>query len=364
MNPDSYILAGKNYSREELKSFCNSKISANKTEDWEKEIFHFILEWFNEKEFIVAHTSGSTGTPKRLELPKTKMAESAKMTAAYFGLNAKSKVLLALPASYIAGKMMIVRALVNQWDLYWVNPKGNVLSTLPNVKINFTALVPLQAENTLKEPSNWVHIEKCLLGGAPVSESLKTQVKNFPTLFFESYGMTETMSHVAIKKLNDVTNVFEALSDVYFETDDRDCLKIFAPKLIDAPLQTNDIVNLKDNKHFIWLGRYDNVINSGGVKLFPEQIEAKLKPHIPFEFFIAAKPDDKLGEKVVLVIEAKKDQASKIDFLNLFQKSLGKYERPKEVYLKGIFHRSKSGKTMRKQNLLKAFRFNFKPLNK
>lgn len=351
MNPETYILAGKNYSKEALKTFCNAKIGAMETKGWEKEIFQFIIEWFNDKNFIVAHTSGSTGTPKRLELPKLKMAESAKMTAAYFELKAKSKVLLALPASYIAGKMMIVRALVNQWDLYWVNPKGNILNGLPSTEIDFTALVPLQVENSLEQPVNWQKIKKCLLGGAPVSETLKEQIKNFPTLYYESYGMTETMSHVAIKKLNDSDNVFEALPEVSFEIDNRDCLKISAPKLINEALQTNDIVDLKDKKHFEWLGRYDNVINSGGIKLFPEQIEAKLKPHIPFDFFVDSVPDEKLGEKAVLIIESSELEFKSINLDLIFNQFLNKYEKPKFAYRLNQFVRTNSGKVIRKNSL-------------
>lgn len=353
MSPISYIIAGKTYSKESLESFCNSKLSTSESESWEKEIFQFILEWFNDKNFIVAQTSGSTGTPKKLQLPKSKMADSAKMTATYFGLKANSKVLLALPAGYIAGKMMIVRALVNQWDLYWVNPKGNIFSDLSTQEIDFTALVPLQVENSLSNPENWSKIKKCLLGGAPVSDSLKEQLKGIPTLFYESYGMTETMSHVAIKKLGNSNNTFEALPQVHFEIDERDCLKIFAPKLLEEPLQTNDIVDLKDKTHFVWLGRYDNVINSGGVKLFPEQIEAKLKPYIPFDFFIAAQKDDKLGESVVLIAEADEKQLKEINLKDIFEKNLKPYEKPKAVYALPKFIRSESGKLLRDKTINK-----------
>ncbi|MEX2589785.1 MAG: AMP-binding protein, partial [Chitinophagales bacterium] len=340
MNLTIYILNGKKHSKAELLELADNKIIDKQIPQWEKDVFQFILEWFNNSNSIIAQTSGSTGTPKEISLPKVKMAKSASMTAEYFSLHTGSKVALLLPANYIAGKMMIVRALVNQWDLYLGNPKGNVLEQLPEIEFDFTAMVPLQAENTLENPAHWKKIKKCILGGAPVSDTLKKELQKLPTTFYESYGMTETMSHVAIKNISKNQACFEAISGMKFMQDDRNCLKIVAPDLLDKPLQSNDIVDLKDEKHFRWLGRFDNVINSGGVKLMPEQIEAKLKTHIPYEFFISSEPDKKLGEKVILIVEANKANLRKIKFDSIFEQYLDSYEKPKTIYNLAKFKRS------------------------
>lgn len=352
MKSETFLLESKTYSKAQLLEYASKRMLEPKALVWERKIFEFILEWFNSESYINAQSSGSTGTPKQMKLPKSKMRESAKMTAQYFQLGAGSKVILLLPVDYIAGKMMLVRALVNQWDLYWADPKGDIMANLPNQDFDFTALVPLQVENTAVDAANWQSFKKCLLGGAAVSDSLLAKIKDLNTQFYESYGMTETMSHIAIKRLGE-SEYFEALPNVRFSIDERNCLNIEARSLLDSNLQTNDIVELKDEKCFRWLARFDNIINSGAVKLMPEQIEAKLKDVLPFDFFIAGIADDKLGEKAILIAETDKETLEKISWKKLFKERLSTYEKPKSIYFSTQFARSNSGKILRKESLEK-----------
>ena len=308
------------------------------------DIHHFLENWFSEDDFISLQTSGSTGTPKKIILRKKQMIQSAFATGNYFNLLENTTALLCLSVDYIAGKMMLVRALTLGWYLDVVLPISNPLNEIDK-KFDFAAMVPLQLENSLKSLEQ---IKTLIVGGGVVSKSLHDKIQNCNCNVFATYGMTETITHIAIKKLNNnrIKPVFyEVLPTVEIFKDDRNCLVIKAKKVSDEIVFTNDVVNLISENQFEWLGRFDNVINSGGIKLQPEKIEEELSKVIPNRFFVIGIPDEKLGEKLILIIEGEKTK------LNLDNVKLSKYEVPKEIYFIAKFIETETKKIQRKKTL-------------
>lgn len=323
----------------------------------------FLLDWLDTKSTVEVSTSGSTGVPKKIVLEKNHMVSSALATGYFFGLEAGATALHCLPTNFIAGKMMLVRAMVLGLEIDCIAPSSNPLEN--NKKVyDFCAMVPLQVQNSLKQ----IHQLKTLLvGGAPMAITLKEKLQNVNTQVFETYGMTETITHIAAKKVNTAIeksqnvvternqnkvaersrskNYFHTLPNVAISKDNRDCLVINAPHVSKETIVTNDMVNIVSETKFEWLGRYDTVINSGGVKLIPEQIEAKLVAVIINRFFVAGIPDVTLGQKLILLIEGNKQE---VNFDNL---GLTKYEIPKEVYYIDAFIETETKKIQRKKTL-------------
>lgn len=334
-----------------LKDFANQIILEG--EVYEQEVGTFIVDWLSDDEFIIVNTSGSTGKPKAIKVYKQHMINSALATGKFFKVEAGTTALLCLSASYIAGKMMLVRAMVLGWKIDLVPPKTNPLDAVSR-HYDFCAMVPLQLDNSL----NRLHvIKKLIVGGGAVSERLKELVHGINTKIYETYGMTETVSHIAARRINPKkkkeTSYFKALPNITLSIDDRKCLLINAPELKQDTISTNDVVELKSYKKFIWKGRYDNVINSGGVKLFPEEIETKLQLLISPRFFISAIPDDALGDRLVLIIEQEFDK-TRYEFIKEgihTIKTLSKYEIPKEIYFTPQFIETETGKLQRAKTL-------------
>ena len=345
----SLIINDTNYEKKELVDPICINASLNLT-DWEQSLHNFILEWVNEAEFVTVQTSGSTGKPKQLQLAKERMMNSAFMTGKYFNFKSGDKALLCLPCDYIAGKMMVVRSIIWGLDLQLVPPTGNPMATI-NEPIDFAAMVPLQVANIFEQsPEKFGLIKKLIIGGGKVDATLQEKLQTISTACFATYGMTETITHVAIKPLNGdrANNYFRGLSNIQFSTDQRGCLTIHAPKLTAEKVVTNDFVDLKNEKEFSWLGRFDNVINTGGVKVFPEKIEAKLEKFINQRFFIASFPDKKLENKVILIIEDKAWIKEKIHTLNLDIKLvLSKFELPKAIHFIEKFEETPTKKIQR-----------------
>ncbi|KJD32979.1 O-succinylbenzoic acid--CoA ligase [Tamlana nanhaiensis] len=314
---------------------------------YQKELGEFLLDWLDQHDYVEVQTSGSTGKPKLLKIKKSAMINSALATGDFFNLKPGDKVLHCLPSNFIAGKMMIVRAIILGLELDMVQP-----AALPVIdfekQYDFCALTPMQ----LKKLEPYINTVKTIIvGGGMVSKPIVESIQNKKTQIYETYGMTETVSHIAVKKLNHIEttasdNYFKTLTDVTVETDDRNCLVINAPKLSDNKIITNDIVKIHSENTFEWLGRFDNVINSGGIKLYPEQIERKLQSKIKEEFFVTAQPDDTLGEKLVFVVETDKEpfDTSIFDVLD-------KYEKPKEIIKIPKFVETASGKIHRQKTL-------------
>ncbi|MFN3272059.1 MAG: AMP-binding protein [Cloacibacterium caeni] len=321
--------------------------------EFEKKVLQFLQEWFSDSETLSVQTSGSTGIPKVFEIEKKRMLNSAKMTCDFLGLKEGDTALLCLPVQYISGKMMLVRAIERKLKVIISVP-----SSAPEISENleFCAMTPLQVQNSLDK----IHfIKNLIIGGAAVSENLKSQLTSSiqhpaSNKIYETYGMSETLSHIALKQISPIQEeYFTILNDVEISVDERNCLKIFAPKLNLEILQTNDIVELLNEKQFKFLGRFDNVINSGGVKIFAEELENLVKKHIDRDLVFLGKPDETLGEKLILVIEDASTQLSmkeiKSQISNL--KFPSKFHIPKEILFLEKFPRAENGKVLRKEIL-------------
>lgn len=345
---DEFKLNGIHFAFDELDEIGYSLIKEG--EDFEKAIGDFLLDWISDSDTVSIKTSGSTGAPKSILLHKAHMVNSALATGTYFSLSPGDKALLCLPFSSIAGKMMLVRAMILGLSLDYVRPSSQPLLGIPK-SYDFVAMVPLQVEKSLEQLTK---IKTLIIGGAPVPLRLKKQMKEVSTQVFETYGMTETITHIAVMPLNGKNaEAFTILPDIKISKDERDCLVIEAPKITNSVVVTNDIVELISEKEFNWIGRYDSVINSGGIKLYPEQIEKKLSESIRNRFFVYGIPDNQLGQKLVLLIEGKNldepDVKKKIKSLT----TLSKYEVPKEVFGIAKFEETDSGKILRKETARK-----------
>ncbi|AIZ42543.1 AMP-binding protein [Cellulophaga baltica] len=340
----SFRLNGISFSYEALKEVAYCLIKEGLPH--EKPIGSFLLDWVNEDEYLEVATSGSTGVPKIINLRKQHMVNSAMATGDFFGLEGGNTALLCLPVDFIAGKMMLVRAMAIGLALDYVAPNSNPLESITK-SYDFSAMIPLQLENSLQKLKQ---LKLLIVGGAKMSDSLKVAVTNNICKVYETYGMTETITHVALKPVNhleDSTNTnFTALPKVEFSTDARGCLVINAPNISDEEVVTNDLVALVSSTEFEWIGRYDAIINSGGIKLFPEKIEAKISKVINVDFFVAGIYDTVLGQKLVLITEGNVDKAQLWNTLQNLD-TLDKFEMPKEIYAVTSFIKTANGKIQR-----------------
>ncbi|QLL57318.1 AMP-binding protein [Empedobacter falsenii] len=321
------------------------------TNEFEQSVKDFLVEWFSDSEVMIAHTSGSTGTPKEIILTKENMRKSANMTGKYLQLEKGNSALLVMPVTYIAGKLMLIRAVEIGLKLICMQPTSHISLDEINrgisqnfTSIDFVALTPMQVENSLDFVSR---CQKLIIGGAPLSVKVKQELFAFENEVYETYAMTETITHIAFKqvanqKYPNAEQFFEAFDEVNISQDERGCLVIDTP-YDGLQVVTNDVVEIIDQRKFNWIGRADNVINSGGIKLFPEQIENKLKSFINSDFYITSKTDELLGQKLILVVEG---EERSLDFSSA---DLTKYQQPKEIVFIDQFPRTESGKVKRQQ---------------
>lgn len=258
----------------------------------------FLKEWYGPADHIVTRTSGSTGTPKEIRLPKADMLRSAASTVARFGLHEGSVIASLLPVESIATRMAIVRSIVARCR-YLDMPPANVFTI--TARIDLLSIGPSQADRLIACPGYAPLLGDVMIGGAPLDRSRRDALLALGYRIWESYGMTETCSNVALRRADE--ELFTANPGITFATDSRGCLRVSAPGYSFDGLQTNDIVELASPVAFRWKGRADNVINSGGVKIFPEQLEAELAPRIPVPFYITAVADPVWGQAAALVVE-------------------------------------------------------------
>ena len=326
--------------------------------DFVSDIISFLELWHNSKvDAISQKTSGSTGTPKMISMSKHMMRQSAINTINYFDLNKNSTALLALPVKYIAGKMMLVRALIADLNLVIQSPSANPMNQLSQ-DIDFVALTPHQLYNGIQSGNTkQIQIKHILLGGAPVSKALFELIQKSNHRCYLSYGMTETASHIAIQKLNGTmkTDHFTAMPGIELSVGNDDCL-IIKGDYLDQEIITNDIVELISKDKFIWKGRKDNVINSGGIKLIPEQIEAALSQYIDAPFFVSSLPDEMLGQKLIVLIEQNEEE-SDLDKNKLLSqcKALDILPVVPEIVSISAFVHTPNGKILRKETFNLAF---------
>ena len=266
----------------------------------------FLREWNNVRGRLLVHTSGSTGEPKPLWVEKRRMEASARMTCQFLGLKEGDTALLCLPLDYIAGKMMVVRALTCGLRLIAVPPSGHPLAE--SASVDFAAMVPSQVYNSLQveeERSRLRQIRQLIIGGGAIDDALADELKIFPNGVWSTYGMTETLSHIALRRLSgpDASQWYTPFNGITLSLNDEGCLVIDAPLVYPDRLVTNDIAELRPDGRFRILGRRDNVICSGGIKIQAEEVETLLRPHLATPFCITRRKDAKWGEAVVLLTE-------------------------------------------------------------
>ena len=276
----------------------------------------FLSEWNNGSDRVLVHTSGSTGKPKPMMVEKKRMLNSARITCDFLGLKPGDSALLCMSLDYIAGKMVVVRSIERHLHLISVSPSGHPLKDI-NEEITFAAMVPMQVYNTLQVPEErerLTHVRHLIIGGGAIDASLEKELQALPgnIAIWSTYGMTETLSHIALRRINgaEASEWYQPFDSVKISQTEEGCLVIDAPLVCSETLVTNDIVEIESyiyNKveklRFRIKGRKDNVICSGGIKIQIEEVEALLRPHLEKPFMLAKKKDEKFGEIAVLLTE-------------------------------------------------------------
>lgn len=322
----------------------NQWLSEQHTENLESKIAKYIKDWKTGVECIELHTSGSTGRPKSIEIRREYLIHSAKETGRFFNLKNGDRSLLCLPIEFTGGRMMLIRTMVLGLDLVVSEPQVSAIIKQKGL-FKFCAMTPLQVSKILEIDSAFFdRIEILIIGGGQIDRQLENELVHLRTNCFATFGMTETISHIALRKIEENSHsIFKALPGVSFNVNSENQLTINAPKWGVNNLMTNDMVSLHSKTEFVWEGRIDNVINSGGVKLFPEKIEAVLSEGLSGNFFIDKLPDKELGNRMILVVEGKKRKIQ-LD-------KLEKLEVPKEIFFIPQFLFTETGKVDRKKTV-------------
>lgn len=305
----------------------------------------FLAEWNNDSPTVMLHTSGSTGKPKTMMVEKARMMESAKCTCNFLHLKKGDTALLCLSPDYIAGKMMVVRALVAGLELIERKPCGHPLIGIRQ-HIDFAAMVPLQVYNSLQteeECEQFSSIGNVIIGGGAISDELEQQLQTLKGHIWSTYGMTETLSHIAMRAVNGLnrSEYYKPLDGIAVDTNEQNQLVIHAPKICPETIVTNDIVEMNGHGEFKIIGRKDNVICTGGIKVQIEEVEAFLSPYIIGDFAISSVKDTKFGEAVILVVEKKNP-----DF-NTFIQNMPPYWKPKYIFEMTHIPMTQTGKKAR-----------------
>ncbi len=365
MSKPEISIDGVLFTQDELAQQARDMLATDGLEPEGRAFYGFIQRWLDAGDDIEIRTSGSTGPPKSYRVRKSAMTASAKATEAFFKYRAGDNLLLCLSADYIAGKMMIVRALTSGCNLVTVPVSANPLSSLQSqANIEFAAMVPLQIQ-TLMDLSRKHEaaiaklgsIKKLLVGGSQVNDRQAQFLANLPCTCYESYGMTETLTHIAVRRItpDPERRTFTALPGVSVAVDARGCLSISVAHLDIRNLATNDLAKVISPGEFEITGRIDNVINTGGVKVSPEQVENKLQQLYPdVRFIIFPMADDKFQNMVVLLIESREEKPSLEDIRRKAAGVLQPYEMPRKIFYADKFSYTSSGKIKRQETLDRA----------
>ena len=345
----------------------------------------FLQEWNNDSEKVLVHTSGSTGKPKPIWVEKRRMEASARITCDFLGLKEGDTALLCMSLDYIAGKMMVVRSLVRNLKLIVVEPTGHPLADATPLQLPrggefcsgffspprgswrgvgwlaFAAMVPMQVYNSLQVPEErerLKQIKHLIIGGGAIDEAMASELKDFPNYVWSTYGMTETLSHIALRRLNgvDASDWYTPFAQVQISQNEDGCLVIDAPEVCAERLVTNDIVEISE-AGFRIIGRKDNVICSGGIKIQAEEVERALKPYLHVPFMITKRKDSKFGEVVVMMIEDRGERREdreerdslKTRLQRLCREHLPKYWQPRDVVFVEKIPMTETGKPARRQ---------------
>ena len=324
--------------------------------EYQQTAIRFCHAWLAGQQQFTLHTSGSTGTPKPVAVSRTHMQASAALTRDALGLQAGNTALVCLNIRYIAGIMMLVRGMEIGMHLTLIEPDSHPLHSLPeNTTFDFLSFVPLQMQHSLEKTTVLNAAKAIILGGAALSQTLEEHLQSVQAPIFHTYGMTETVSHIALRRVNgsQKSTLFTVLAGIRIRTDDRNCLIINTPTA-EGEIVTNDVVELVSEKTFRLLGRIDNVINSGGVKVQAELVEKALEKifaelQLDNRFFIAGTPDERLGEMVTLFVEGNLPfSLNALQEKLLAAKLLSKYELPRQLETLTSFPETPSGKIDRR----------------
>lgn len=337
------LLEGKEYAPEDISRLVAEGAGNCPPALWD--LYLFLNEWFDASPVITVHTSGSTGVPKELVVRKDRMMQSARLTCEFLNLQAGDTTLLCMNLRYIGAMMMVVRSLVAGLNLVVRPASGHPLSDV-EVPLKFAAMVPLQVYNTLRVPAErkrLEHTDILIIGGGAVDDSLEAELKTIPIAAYSTYGMTETLSHIALRRLNGeaASKCYYPFPSVELSLSAENTLIVKAPLICDDVLQTNDIACLCSDGGFTIAGRKDNVINSGGIKIQAEEMENRLQPFIPVPFAVTAVPDPRLGQALTLLIAGKPDIKG---LENKLQAVLETYYRPKHIFITELIPQTENGK--------------------
>lgn len=325
----------------------------------------FVQNWVNGSDSFEFHTSGSTGSPKAIKISRSQIEASIKGTAKYLNLRSGENILLCLNPNYIAAIMMVARGLFLNMDVHITRPTSNPILEIKNTKVDFASFVPLQIyrmikSGQLKELSG---IKNVLIGGAPLSDDAFAKLAELGNNNFATYGMTETVSHIALMQISgDFLNAtYTVLPNIQIGISTENCLWIKGSVTNNELIQTTDVVELLNPNEFKWLGRKDNVINSGGIKIHPEQIEKIIKVEfarlgIPNEFYVTGIKDENLGKRLVLMLEVDLQSPLRVtmseesilsSISSIIEGKYSKYHVPKKILFQERFARTESGKVKR-----------------
>jgi len=329
------LIEGEVFTRNGLLDYCTEQAHDPGVPIWRKEVFAFIALFLDSSDRkIIQLSSGSTGDPKSFLLSREAMLLSAQRTLHFFKLKKGERVLLSLPVHYIAGKMMVVRALLGGLDLILTEPSSRPLYSLSG-SFSFAAMVPLQIEESLNHGDPLEKISKLLIGGGELHPASRVKLSSMASPeVYETFGMTETYTHFALKRINghDPDSSFKLLEGVRIGLDSRACLEVEVPGITKGPLLTNDLVEINlQGDGFSWLGRFDNLINSGGIKIIPELLEEQVSECLGHECLVLPEPDRKLGSRLVLVVEFEGNDPPLEEWKNLLRNRLSAYELPRKM---------------------------------
>lgn len=306
----------------------------------------FIAEWESDTPYIEVETSGSTGTPKRIRLDRDFVVKSALRTNSFFGIDSTSRLHSCISPDFIGGKMMAVRKELAGCRLSWEEPSNRPLRQLGRYEnISLLAVVPSQMIDILDRINEIPQIEAVIIGGGALSRNLRMRIASTGLNAYETYGMTETASHIALKKVSMKEGWFETLPGIHISQDERGCLII---KFSDETgIVTNDLCELKSETEFRIIGRVDHVIVTGGKKVNPLDVENRISELIPFPFVITSVPDEKWGSKVIMKIESGDVRIDKEELSVKMRGLLKGWEIPKEILMVKELERTKNGKVKR-----------------
>ncbi|MBL0127306.1 MAG: AMP-binding protein [Flavobacteriales bacterium] len=353
VNFDRITVDGRTLEGDAIARYFDELVAAQRMDHaWAERLRSTAKDLMNDRG-LPAKTSGTTGPPKEFTIPIPDLLASAELTRRAFDLRVGDRVLHCLPCEFIAGKLMLARAFALGLDIHFSDPRIGLLEGLHRTdRFAFTAMIPMQLHRMLQEDRARVEQQfaTILLGGGPVSALLAEALIDLRTNVVLGYGSTETVTHVALRQLNGPqrSEHFTAIGDIHFSRDPRGCLVVYTPHLSTTQHVTNDLIELIDDTRFRWLGRFDNVILSGGKKVFPEQLEARTMDLLPYPHFFSGADDPVLGQAVVLSVESDRPQQEVVpEIMDLLLHTLHPHEMPRRIRVLPRIDRTGSGKIKR-----------------